>query len=160
MISKYFNVHHRIRAISQELLNQEVHLQFMENIITRSGGMVKILIWPDEDKKMPNGAKKIGVPFLSHVIIGQYQMAISGIIIEGTIFQNPDDDSGYEMMSTDIRQSRQYIWKRGTKPPCTEKEAFSDVIDDFKDLTQVVLLKGIHDNILDNSSERLYMVKE
>lgn len=153
-ISKHFNVHHEIVLTPEEMFNQEVHLQFMENVITRSGGMVKVSIWPEENKKMPNGAKKNSVPFLSHVILGQYQIAISAIIIEGTIFQNPNDDKRYDLISTDVRQCRQYIWDRGTKPPCTEREAIDAVISDFDDLTDVVLLKGIHDHILNNDDKK------
>lgn len=150
-ISKYFNVHNEIEMYPQESLRQESHLQFMENIITRSGGMLKIKFWPDEDKKISDSAKKMCVPFLSHVIIGQYQMAISAAILEGSIFKNPDDDSGYEMISQDVRLCRQYIWKRGSESPCTEQEALQNVIDDFDDLTKVALFKGIHDNFLNNS---------
>jgi hypothetical protein len=150
-ISKYFNVHHEIEIYPQELLRQKSHLQFMENTITRSGGILKIKIWLDKDKKIPDSGKKMCVPFLSHVIIGQYQMAISAAILEGSIVKKPNDDSGYEMISTDVRSCRQYIWKRGTESPCTEQEALQNVIDDFDDLTEVALFKGIHDNILNNN---------
>lgn len=124
----------------------------MENIVARSGGMVKIKYWLDKDKKIPDSAKKMCVPFLSHVIIGQYQMAISAAILEGSIFKNPNDDSGYEMISRDVRLCRQYIWKRGTESPCTEQEALQYVIDNFDDLTKITLFKGIHDNILNSNS--------
>jgi len=137
-VAKHFNVHNETELLPQELLHQKVQLKSMKNDIKRSGGLVKVKI-----KSLPDNGKKICVPILSHAVIGQYHVAISSAVLQESIFQITNNE--YQMISTDVRLCRQYIWKRGTDPPCTPKKCIQTVIDDYDDLTEVILLKGHHD---------------